>query len=327
MVRPLRIEYPGAFYHITSRGNERQEIFKGVRDRERFLSYLESSKERYRAVFHVYCLMRNHYHLLLETPEGNLSQIMHHINTAYTTYFNKRHQRSGHLFQGRYKAILVDKDAYGVELSRYIHLNPVRAGIVNNPAEYPWSSYNYYIRKKRKVPGWLTLDFILGYFGESDSRACERYSQFVNVLIGQDYKSPLEGMVASTILGSVDFVEDIKAKFLQDKKPDRNLPALTELSRGPSIEKIVKEVTTIFDGDPNLARKAGIYLCHQYTGRPLREIGAHFGIGESAISQTSRRFHQSLERDSNLSRRIDQIKERLVVTVRSFRGDQELSNV
>ena len=128
MSRPLRIEYPGAFYHVTSRGNERKMVFQNSRDRERYLSYLESAHERYGAVIHVYCLMGNHYHLLLETPRGNLSQIIHHINGAYTTYFNVKRDRSGHLFQGRFKGILVEKDAYCKELSRYIHLNPVRAG-------------------------------------------------------------------------------------------------------------------------------------------------------------------------------------------------------
>jgi putative transposase len=130
MARPLRIEFPGAFYHVTSRGNERKAVFKSLRDREKFLSYLESATERYGAAIHVYCLMDNHYHLLLETPSGHLSKIMQHINGAYTTYFNTKRERPGHLFQGRYKAILVDADEYAKELSRYIHLNPVRAAIV-----------------------------------------------------------------------------------------------------------------------------------------------------------------------------------------------------
>ncbi len=138
MARPLRITYPGAFYHITSRGNERKNIFKSQRDREQFLRYLESATERYGAKIHVYCLMSNHYHLLLETPLANLSQIMRHINGAYTTYFNIKRERAGHLFQGRYKAILVEMDEYAQELSRYIHLNPVRAGIAEMPEQYPW---------------------------------------------------------------------------------------------------------------------------------------------------------------------------------------------
>ena len=178
MARPLRIEYQGAFYHITSRGNERKDIYKGEQDFIKFLSYLETGVKRYKAVIHVYCLMKNHYHLLLETPRGNLSQIMRHINGAYTTYFNTKRKRTGHLFQGRYKAILVDADEYIGELSRYIHLNPVRAGIVSKPEEYYWSSYQCYIGKK-KTPGWLKTDFILGYFGDKTKTARGKYDWFI----------------------------------------------------------------------------------------------------------------------------------------------------
>src|SRR4030066_1532561 len=149
MARPLRIEFPGAYYHITSRGNERKAIFKNMGDRESFLSYLKLAYLRYGVVIHVFCLMNNHYHLLLETPKGNLSQIMRYINGAYSIYFNVKHKRTGHLFQGRYKAILVDADEYAGELSRYIHLNPVRAGIVSKPEQYLWSSYQYYVGKKK----------------------------------------------------------------------------------------------------------------------------------------------------------------------------------
>jgi putative transposase len=154
MARPLRILYPGAVYHITSRGNERKAVFKSIRDREKFLEYLESAVEKYQALIHAYCLMDNHYHLLLETPSGNLPRIMRHINGAYTTYFNVKRDRSGHLFQGRYKAILVEKDEYAKELSRYIHLNPVRGKMVESPEEYVWSSYQSYIGIQ-KTPKWL----------------------------------------------------------------------------------------------------------------------------------------------------------------------------
>ncbi len=160
MARPVRITYPGAFYHITSRGNERKAIFKSKRDREKFLEYLESAVLRYNAIIHTYCLMDNHYHLLLETPTGNLSQIMRHINGAYTTYFNIKRKRAGHLFQGRYKSVLVDINEYAQELSRYIHLNPVRAKIVELPELHEWSSYPHFIGKK-KSPEWLQRAFIL----------------------------------------------------------------------------------------------------------------------------------------------------------------------
>ena len=173
MARPLRIEFPGAIYHVTSRGNERKAVYKSQRDREKFISYLESATERYEAVIHVYCLMDNHYHLLIETPAGNLSQIMHHVNRVYTTYFNTKRSRAGHLFQGRYKAILIDADEYAKELSRYIHLNPVRAGIAETPTEYKWSSCQYYTVKK-KAPEWLKRQFILGYFDQKKTSKADQ---------------------------------------------------------------------------------------------------------------------------------------------------------
>ena len=261
MARPLRIQYPGAFYHVTTRGNERKDVFKNKKDRERFLSYLESATERYFARVHVFCLMGNHYHLLLETPEGNLSQIMRHLNGAYTTYFNIKRQRSGHLFQGRFKAILVDADEYATELSRYIHLNPVRAEMVDNPADYPWSSYQYYVGQKRS-PKWLVTDFILGYFGRSRSDAPKAYRDFVEAMVNREYESPLKEVFASTILGDEGFIKAIQKKYLVSTRNDRNVPALTELSAGRTIEEVRDAVATIFSGDPRGA------------GRPASRTGA-----------------------------------------------------
>jgi len=309
MARPLRIEYPGAFYHITSRGNERQDIFKNDSERIKFLSYLESATERYGATIHVYCLMNNHYHILLETPLGNLSQIMRHINGAYTTYFNVKRQRSGHLFQGRYKAIVIDADEYAAELSRYIHLNPVRVGIVDRPEQYRWSSYRCYVGKE-KIPKWLKLNFILGYFGKRRSIAQKKYHEFVNSLVDKEYKSPLTDTVASTILGGSDFVKDLKDKYLTSQKLDRNLPALRELSKASTTE-IIKEVNSIFAKDPSLAKKIAIYLCHKYSARTLKEIGTHFGVGESGVSQASRRVELALQQDKKLREKIKHISEGL----------------
>jgi putative transposase len=164
--RPLRIEYPGAFYHVTSRGNEQQDVFKSQKDRERFLAYIESAVVRYGAIVHTWCLMRNHSHLLLETPWGNLSQIIRHINGAYTTYVNVKRKRVGHLFQGRYQAILVEADACAVELSRSMPLNPVRAGMVARPEHYPCSSSRSSIGQC-PTPAWLKTDFILGSCGRN----------------------------------------------------------------------------------------------------------------------------------------------------------------
>jgi putative transposase len=240
MARPLRIEYPDAFYHVTARGNEKKDIFKSQKDREKFFSYLESATTRYGAVIHVYCLMSNHYHLLLETPRGNLSQIMQYINSSYTTYYNVKRKRSGHLLQGRYKAILVDSDAYATELSRYIHLNPVRVGIVQVPADYPWMSYRYYIGDE--APVWLKTGFILGFFGKEIQQARIKYRDFVHEMISKEYTSPLLATVASTILGSPEFVNEIQERHLSAKKADRDLPALRELTSRPSLDEIVKAV-------------------------------------------------------------------------------------
>lgn len=311
MARQLRIEYPGAFYHITSRGNERKDIFNDEAEFEKYLEYLDTAALRYKAVVHVYCLMSNHYHLLLETPLGNLSQIMRHINGAYTAYFNSKRQRAGHLLQGRYKAILVDADEYAGELSRYIHLNPVRAGIVSRPERYNWSSYQYYIGGK-KAPAWLKTDFILGYFGGKTKNAQDRYREFVESMIEKEYESPLKDTVASTILGRLEFVAEIKNKYLSGKENDRNLPALKEL-RKVSIGEIEKGAEGIFGGDKVILRKAAIYLIHRYSGRNLREIGTYFGISESGVSQTSRRFSMLLEKDKKLSKKVKIMCERLAM--------------
>jgi putative transposase len=188
--------------------------------------------------------MSNHYHLIIETPNGNLSQIMKHINSSYTTYYNIKRKRSGHLLQGRYKAILIDGDAYATELSRYIHLNPVRAGIVSVPEDYPWMSYRYYIGEK--TPDWLTTGFIQGYFSKDIETAREKYKLFVHDLINQVYQSPLLETVASTILGRPEFVRATQERHLNSRKADRDLPALRELTSRLSLNDIVVAVKNVF---------------------------------------------------------------------------------
>jgi REP element-mobilizing transposase RayT len=310
MSRPLRIEYPGAFYHVTSRGNERKDVFKSKRDREKFLLYLESATERYGAKIHVYCLMSNHYHLLIETPGGNLSQVMRHINGAYTTYFNRKRQRSGHLFQGRYKAILVEADEYATQLSRYIHLNPVRAGIVGSPGDYPWSSYPYYTGQKKSAD-WLVTDFVLSFFGQTTSAAPKAYRDFVEVLEKEEYESPLKEVFASTILGGEGFIKDIQGKYLAEAGKNRNVPALTELTVSKTIEEIREAVEGMFGSEPRISKKVALHVCHRYSGKKLKEIGICFGVGESAVSQTSRRFETILAKDKAIRRKVENLYKEL----------------
>ena len=310
MARPLRIEYPNAFYHITSRGNEQKDIFKNDRDREKFLSYLESATERYGAAIHVYCLMNNHYHLLLETPRGNLSEIMRHINGAYTSYFNAKRDRFGHLLQGRFKAILVEADQYAKELSRYIHLNPVRVGAVNRPQDYPWSSYRNYCGEK-KAPEWLTMYFILGIFGKKLPSAQKSYREFVEGMIGQEEQSPLKEVVFSTILGSTGFVKAVIDNHLSEKKADREVPALRKLKQQVSIEEIEKATEAEFKKEEKTRKKVSIYLSHRFSGRKLKEIGEYFGLSESGVTQASQRLEKNIEEDKKLKKKVEVTKSRL----------------
>jgi REP element-mobilizing transposase RayT len=312
MARPLRITYPGAFYHITSRGNERKAIFKTKRDRLKFLEYLGSANERYNAVVHAYCLMDNHYHLLLETPSGNLPQIMRHINGAYTTYFNVKRGRCGHLLQGRYKSILVDKDEYAKELSRYIHLNPVRANMVSVPEDYEWSSYNQYIGKN-KPEEWLARDFILGYFGRKYSTAQKGYKDFVTRMVGQNYESPLNEVIGSVLLGSQDFIHFIKNQFLSGLKQSKDVPAVRSLAPKISIQDISNAVEQAFGDDIKTTRNVKIFLCHKHTGEKLRTIGEQFGIGDSAVSQVCKRFSSRIDQDKRLKKKIRLLEKKILV--------------
>ena len=254
--------------------------------------------------------MDNHYHLLIETPSGNLPQIMLHINGAYTNYFNKKRGRVGHPFQGRYKAILVEKDEYAKELSRYVHLNPVRAGLVERPEKYEWSSYSIYIGMQKK-PEWLYTEFIHGYFGKTKSSAEKQYKTFVSLLINTEYNSPLDEVTGSAILGQAEFINEVREKYLSGKKADKEIPALRELAERVSVDDIEKEVEDNISGDPVLARKIKIYLTKKYTGKRLKEIGGQYGIGETGVSQSCRRLLQRIEKDKKLEQTIKKIVKRL----------------
>ena len=311
MGRPLRIEYPNAFYHVTSRGNERRRIFETKGNYERFIGYLESATERYGARIHCFCLMPNHYHLLLETPRANLHAVLHHLNTSYTNYFNAKNQRVGHLFQGRYRAILVEKDAYALELSRYIHLNPVRAKLVGDPSQYPWSSYLVYVGK-RKGWNWLQAVFILDQFSLDEGEARKKYRRYIEEAIEQPPKDPLGKIVASTLLGSEKFVDQVRSRWLKKAMAHRDIPALRKLSFWPDLSSIVRESEEVFGRGAAESRRVALYLSHRLSGFPLEEIGKYFGgISSSGVSQNTRRFEEQMKGNQKLFEKVNQLKERL----------------
>ena len=222
MVRPLRVEYPGAWYHVACRGNQRGRIFDDEKDRLRFLKALAESVESFNVEVHCYVLLDNHFHLLLRTPEANLGRFMQRFNTAYITYYNLRHHKSGHLYQGRYKAILVEADEYLLELSRYIHLNPVRFKKYRETPieekskilkEYRWSSLPGYIKIGSREK-YVCHNEVLAYMGGDDKKGRQRYRDFVLGGLSRKLENPLEETKAGTILGTDSFVVWIKEHFL-----------------------------------------------------------------------------------------------------------------
>jgi putative transposase len=234
---------------------------------------------------------------------------MRHINGAYTNYFNAKRKRSGHLFQGRYKALLVEVDAYATAVSRYVHLNPVRVGMVATPEEYQWSSYRAYIGQG-KAPKWLQTAFISSYFGNNAEKAADGYRCFVNDLRGREYSSPLEQSVAQAILGSTEFITEIEANYLRERGRDRNLPELRKVAMRLSLDHIIQTGRTHL-GEDRLADKAIIYLCHRYSEARLKEIGERFGVGESAVSQISNRLDKAMNEDAAIKKVVLKLKMQL----------------
>jgi putative transposase len=234
MARPLRIEYPGAVYHITSRGNRKKPVFKDDRDRENFLNTLQHVNKRYNWICHAYCLMTNHYHLLIETPEGNLSLGMRQINGVYTQLFNKWHGKNGHLFQGRYKAILIQKDSHLLEVCRYVVLNPVRARIVEKPEEYTWSSY-LATAGKDQAHHCLTTDWVLSQFSGARKRSEKEYEKYVTWGIGQ--KTIWTEVRGQALLGEEDFVDKL-AEYLKKTKDIPEIPRSQRYLHRPTLVKL-----------------------------------------------------------------------------------------
>jgi REP element-mobilizing transposase RayT len=317
MGRPLRIEYEGAFYHITSRGNEKRTIFQNDQDYFQFIQLLERIHKRYEVLIHTYVLMFNHYHLLLETPSSNLIATMHDLNAAYTNYFNRRHKRVGHLFQGRYHSLLVDRDAYLLELSRYIHLNPVRARIVDRPEEYRWSSYLNFISSVAK-PKWLCISEVLGQLHGYLGRARNKYRYYIEEGLKGTIKNPIKEVQSGLVLGADSFLEQVKEQS-QDIKKDTEIPVLRELRRRTNIEPILEKVAAFYNipleklfqkrRPPHPGSQVALYLVRKKTDLSLNEIGNYFGGRHyTAVSAAYRRVEKRRERDEEFDQALKGIE-------------------
>lgn len=277
MARPLRLEYSGAVYHITSRGNARADIFCDDADREIFLRVLAAVVERQAWRVYAYCLMGNHYHLLLETPEPNLSRGMRQLNGIYTQRINRRHGRVGHLLQGRFKSIIVERERYLLELSRYIALNPVRAGFTRRAGAWRWSSYRA-TAGMQEVPSWLEVGSILARFS-ADVRAAQRsYQKFVTE--GLDLPSPWIELRGQIFLGTESFVQELAPKLgiLQCLE---ETPRVQRFAARPALGILLTGVQTKDQSCRNHAI-LDAYRMHGYT---LGEIARHLGLHYSTVSR------------------------------------------
>lgn len=283
MARPLRLEFPGALYHLTARGNARQKIFLDEEDRHRFLDLLGKEVTQQGWFCYAYCLMDNHYHLLIETPEPNLVAGMRRLNGVYTQAFNRRHRRVGHLFQGRYKAILVDRDAYFLELCRYIVLNPLRAKAVKRQEQWPWSSYAA-TAGRIASPSWLTIKPVLALFVNHAA-----YERYIAQGIGQ--ASPWMQLRGQIYLGEENFL-----KRMQQRLPTRPVKGVARSHLQPlrpsaeAVEAAVAKayrtsIDKIWDRADTDAYKATVYLLRRAANLPLAVVAKRAGISLPRVSQ------------------------------------------
>jgi len=322
MARPLRIQYPGALYHVTSRGNDRKRIFKDNADRSVFLQILFQSIDTYSITLHSYVLMKNHWHFLVETPLGNLADFMRHFNITYTSHYNRRHNRVGHLYQGRYQSFLVEMESYLSAVSRYIHLNPVRiAGIKRKEPEhqlrylwdYQWSSLPGYVDLEKRL-NFMECAVVLEEYGGDNYTGRMGYKK----QISEDLLAGLvirENIVGQSILGDKSFVSWVKETFLEEER-DRERPDVRKvhsyLSRDTVLfflEKKVGMKSPLAEIGSN--RQIVMTMLYKFAGFNNREIGDLLGIDYSTVSQGRKRLRERVAGDKKVKSQVDKIEQGL----------------
>jgi REP element-mobilizing transposase RayT len=318
MARPLRLEHPGAIWHVTSRGNAQQDIVRDDVDRTRFVRRLGDVVPAVRWRLHAWVLMTNHFHLLVETPDANLARGMQQLNSSYSQAFNRHHRRVGHVLQGRYKGILVERESHLLELVRYVVLNPVRAGMVGTPAEHRWSSYAE-TAGLRKAADWLDVDSTLAQFACRRSEARRRFRQFVSEGRGANYR-PWDDLRGRVCLGSERFVDSLAA--LADKTSlDTDIPrAQRQLAKRPSCDAIQSEVRYAFGASEadlarrssHPARKAFALLARRVADSRLVEIARPLGISARSASSLLSAAQALEDQDPEFKRQVRECQHRLL---------------
>jgi REP element-mobilizing transposase RayT len=317
MARPLRIEYPGAFYHVINRGQSRRDIFLEDKGRQSFLDLLAEIARLWKIEIYAYCLMSNHYHLLVSTPAAGLSRAMRHLDGIYTQKFNRVHHRDGPLFRGRYKAILIDAEEYFLSVVRYIHHNPKVAGIVTDLGRYRWSSHWEYLNKKQ-CPSWLQRGAVLSRFGGVND-----YQKFISEGVEEEIEKFYRGPYQKPVLGSKAFIEGVIEKLGEKARVETEKPQSREIF-GIGIEEIVEATAREYGKRPEAlggrikrgkegeARMVAIYLSRQLGGHKQSEIGRAVGLEKtSSVSSAFLRIKSRVAQEKKLARRVRRIEEAL----------------
>jgi putative transposase len=312
MARPIRVEFAGAVYHILARGNERKAIFRSDKDRKHFLETLRECIEQFGLVLHCYCLMSNHYHLAVETPRANLSKAMAWLQTTYTVRFNRKHRRTGHLFQGRYKAILVEANSYAIELIRYIHLNPVRPRDKNSvlAAEnreklkiFAWSSHRAYAGTQQ-APHWLNLDW-LSYHGNTRKMAQKEYRRDIDQSFGKAHTELLDQVQRSLVLGGERLLETVEERI--GHKNGQQEIRWTEHQTRSQVQKRLAKLERA-ETDP----KMRLWMRVALGGHKRIEVAREFGYKDgSAVTHIIHRLKNRAARDKKLNRKLEELRRNL----------------
>ena len=319
MARPLRIEYPDAYYHVMNRGRRAEAIFLDVEDYVNFQELLIELTTVYGIRIIAYCLMPNHYHLFLQTPKANLSESFRHLNGLYTQKFNRKHQVDGALFRGRFKSILVDKETYYLELIRYIHRNPLRAGIEKKLGDYPWSSHSAYLSEAKQWQ-WIFKQESLGRFGTSRAHQKRSYLAFVSQSDSPEILTQLSRKKWSLTLGNEAFKEWVREKFgqhsLHPEKPESRelLPTVERIQQGvlEYYQGKPEELVSHFRGQTSLIRDMALYTARQLSQHSLKEIGNSFGIeNPKTVGSAIHRMKGLLKEDYKLRKDYQKIAKQL----------------
>jgi len=320
MSRPLRIDYPNAWHHVMNRARRGQDLFVDKSDYQQFIDLLQETTDLFNVNIAAFCLMPTHYHLMVQTPDANLSRCMRHLNGVYTQRYNVGHGCDGTLFRGRYKSTLVDADSYVLQLIRYIHRNPLKAGLVKRLDQYVWSSHKGYLSKAKKW-NWLYKDFILAMLTAQISGQIRIYNQFMAQEEDEDLVRVLDLKNPPAMLGSEKFIAWIKERFFK-KKIDKEIPESKKLA--PDLDTIILEVSRYYGVRPttlkavrrgieNEPRDVAMYMIRSMRAEPLIRVGAGFGLNRySSVSSAVLRVKTKLQKDSKFKDRLGYIGNKII---------------